>query len=364
MTPFVSVILPCQNERESIKRCIEEIYAVARAHDIHVEVIVSDSSTDGSDKLAEEEGARLVKHDKDGYGFAIREGVRHAEGDIVIYADADGTYDFSDIPKLIHELAHADIAIGSRLQGNIEKGAMPLPHRLLGTPLFNLLLRIFLNINVSDSQSGFRALTKETFNDLDLKTHGMEFATEMIIKAKKKKKKIKEIPSNYFQRGGTSKLRRYRDGWAHLKYIMTQTPLTFYAATGGAISLFGLASLFLAHFTDIVLPSFINSATAKILFPLLGTQIIFFGLFAKTLLYIKYREEDSHIRKITSNLNIKITLIFASLLVLVPALLKITENADQLFELLFVLVILGIQIIFNATLLFILNPFTSHSAEQ
>jgi len=335
-----------------------EIKKIALKKNLTIEIIVSDSSKDGSDEIAKRKGALLIKHDMEGYGFAIREGVRHAKGEIVIYADADNTYHFADIPKFLEKLEEADIVIGSRFSGRIEKGAMPLSHRFLGTPLFNILLRFIFGIKISDSQSGYRAMRKKTFSELNLKTDGMEFATEMIIKAKKKNMKIKEIPIDYSKRKGVSKLRRYRDGMAHLKYILVQTPLAFYFTSGIFFFVVGITSLILANLPLQNLPALFNSATVKILFPILGIELIFLGFFAKTILYTKYKEENEFIRSFYLTIKFRTAIFISSLLILIPIIFKLAGHTDQLFEIFLMSTILGIQIIFNLLILLIFNPFT------
>jgi len=355
MNPIISVVLPCRNEKETIGQCIQKIQKVARNANLDIEIVISDSSEDGSNNIAKEWGAVIVKHDTEGYGFALKEGIKNAKGKIIVFADADDTYCFDDIPKLLKNLEGADIVMGSRLQGKIEKGAMPLLHRFLGTPLFNILLRVIFGIKVSDSQSGYRAMRKETFLKLDLKTNGMEFATEMLIKAKKLNLKIKEIPTDYFQRKGTSKLRRYRDGWAHLKYILLQAPFAFYSTFGFFFFAIGIFSLVFLNFTSLHIPNIFNSATVKILFPIVGVQFLFFGLFAKTYLLTHFEENNTFIKKIYSIFKLKTAISVGALLIFIPLFLKITGIEYGIFEPLLISTIIGVQIIFNSIILAILS---------
>jgi len=352
MPQKISVILPCRNEEEAIGFCLEEIKKTLRDKHLDAEIIVSDSSTDNSAEIASQKGVRVIKHNQKGYGLAIKEGIKNASGEIIIFADADGTYDFKEIPKFIEALKNYDIVIGSRLLGNIENGAMPFSHKIFGIPFLNFLLLILFNIKISDSQSGFRALKKETFNKLNLKTNGMEFATEMLIKAKREKLKIKEIPINYFKRkGGISKLKPYRDGLVHLKYIFMQSPIAIYFTVGGILFVFGL----LGHLFGQEVGYFLNSATVKILFPLVGIQILFLGLFAKTHLYIQFEEKDEFIKRFYSIFKLKIAIILGSILIIIPFLFKITGGIGTFFDLFFVLTIIGLQIIFNSIILSVLS---------
>lgn len=340
MDHLISIILPCRNEKETIGYCIEEVKAISAYARMRVEVIVSDSSDDGSDIIAKQQRATVVEHGREGYGLAIKKGVEKANGDIIVYADADATYPFSDIPLLVKELEHADIVLGSRLAGNIKQGAMPLAHRLLGTPMLNFLLWLFFGIRISDSQSGFRALKKSTFENLCLKTNGMEFATEMLIKAKKNNLKIKEIPITYAQRKGSSKLRPYKDGFAHLKYILMQVPLSLYFMSGGILFLMGISG----HF-------FNGSATVKILLPFIGVQIAFLGLFVKTYLSIHLGEKDDFIRRFYTLFHLKTAIGFGILLIMIALVYKVFGGGEYFFNLLLVSVITGLQIIFNSLVL-------------
>lgn len=310
------------------------------------EIIVSDSSIDDSDKLAEKAGAKVIKHDKEGYGLAIREGIKNSDGELIVFADADKTYDFKSIPKLLDKLTTADLVIASRFKGSIEKGAMPLAHRILGTPLFNLLLMVFFGVQVSDSQSGFRAIRREKFFSLDLKTNGMEFATEMIIKASINNFKIEEIPSDYFKRLGISKLKRYQDGFAHLKYIYLKIPTVFYITIGVGLIISGFFSLLIGDSNPLF-----NLATVKILFPLIGIQILFAGLFAKTYLYLKFEEEKEIFNSFYKIFKLKTAILTGTLLVVAPITFKLFLPSVLSFDVLLVLVILGLQIFFNSLIL-------------
>lgn len=347
MNPTISVILPSRNEKETIGQCIREIKKVADENNLPIEIIVSDSSNDGTEKIAGTEGARVIKHDTEGYGFAVKEGVKNASGEIIIYADADNTYQFGDIPKFLKELEKSDIVLGSRFRGTMETGAMPLLHRFLGTPLFNMLLFILLGIKTSDSQSGYRALRKKTFLELDQKTNGMEFATEMMIKAKRKNLVIQEIATNYSRRGGTSKLRRYRDGFAHLKYIFIQTPVVFYLVTGSMLFFTGVIGFLWGNH----IAPFLTSATIKIFFPILGVQILFLGLFAKTYLATRFGETDEFIKNFYKKFRFSFALVLGFLFIGGAFVMKITGTSEAEFDKTLVFLLIGSQVIFNTTIL-------------
>lgn len=221
MEDYITVILPCRNEEKTVGECIKKIQKVFSENKIKEEIIVSDSSSDNSAAIAKKMGVKVVKHDKEGYGYAYQAGIKHAKGNIIIIGDADNTYDFSEIPKLLSKAQWNDIVIGSRIKGKIHKRAMPWLHRYIGNPLISFILRLLFGSKVSDTQSGFRLIKKEAWEKLNLQTTGMEFATEMIIRATKQGMKITEVPIKYYPRkiGSQSKLRTFKDGWKHLRFM-------------------------------------------------------------------------------------------------------------------------------------------------
>ena len=215
----LSVILPCRNEEESLAACLEQIQKILAANNISGEIIVSDSSSDRSPQIAEHYGARLVKHDKPGYGTAYQEGLGAARGRYLFLADCDGTYDFAEIPNFLQALENCDLAIGNRFSGRMNKSAMPWANRYIGNPLLSGLLRLISGAPVTDAHSGMRAISRQALDRLELKSSGMEFASEMILEAVRKNLKIKEIPIVYYPRQGRSKLRPLIDGGRHLRLM-------------------------------------------------------------------------------------------------------------------------------------------------
>ncbi|MCL4404102.1 glycosyltransferase family 2 protein [Patescibacteria group bacterium] len=350
---MVSIILPCRNERETVGMCVREAWAAARAAGFPAEVIVSDSSTDGSDIIARAAGAVVVKHNREGYGLAVREGVKHATGDTLVYADADGTYALKEIPELLKDLGAADIVIGSRLRGRMAPGAMPIAHRLFGTPVLNLLLFAIFGLKVSDSQSGFRAIRREAFDQLALKTDGMEFATEMLVKAKQLGLRVVETPITYSVRRGVSKLRRYRDGLAHIRYLLLQTPISWYIVPGALTFALGIVALAFS-FVWPGLP-FFSSATARLFFPILGFEMIFLGAFAKTFLWTRFREPNRFAARFNAVLRSKTALAIGIVLICLPAALRLIGVGAELFDPLFVSVLLGFMLIADLFILSVVN---------
>ncbi|MCX8170006.1 MAG: glycosyltransferase family 2 protein [Candidatus Methanomethyliaceae archaeon] len=281
----VSVIIPTLNEEETIGICIEKVKQVFKKYGIRGEIIVSDNSSDNTPNIARSLGAIVITPDKKGYGYAYKYAFKHARGRYIVIGDGDDTYDFLEIPKLLEPLIRneADLVIGSRFKGKIEKGAMPLHHKYIGNPLLTRFLNIFFKAGVSDAHSGFRAIKKDVLDKLELKTEGMEFASEMIIEACKKDLRIKEVPINYYRRKNKfTKLRSFQDGWRHLKFMLLNTPNYLFIYPGVIILIMGIILLLSAYFKIFIgyIPG-IHSMIAGSLLLMIGYNIIFFGIFAK-----------------------------------------------------------------------------------
>lgn len=220
---LVSIILPCRNEEAAIGQCIQNIQKVIDNHNIRGEIIVSDSSKDKSADIAKSMGVTVAEHNKKGYGAALQEGFKHARGKYIFFADADMSYDFSEIPVFIKSLSKGnDLIIGNRFKQPLTGMQMPFLRRYLGNPLLTFLISFLYGIHVHDTQCGMRALRYKTLERLQLKTQGMEFASEMLIKAAKNSLCIKELPIDYYARQGKSKMRPFRDGFRHAIFIFLQ----------------------------------------------------------------------------------------------------------------------------------------------
>jgi glycosyltransferase involved in cell wall biosynthesis len=219
----VSVVLPCLNEEPTIGECITKIKNVFKNLKIQGEIIVADNSNDKSPIIAKSLGAKIVNPSKKGYGNAYLSGIKEARGKIIVMADADGTYDLEEIFKFIRIIknGNADIVVGSRLKGRILPGAMPKLHRYVGNPLLTLIANILFGTRISDMHCGMRAITKKAWEKIKATSKGMEFASEMLIKAAKNKLKIIEVPIIYYPRkGSASKLNPLKDGWRHTKLML------------------------------------------------------------------------------------------------------------------------------------------------
>lgn len=227
--PEISIILPCKNEEKALPFCLEKLKKIILNNNLSAEIIVSDSSTDKSPEIVlreaqnEQKNIILVKHNKNGYGQAYLEAFKVIKGKYIFMADADNTYEFSDLPKFINELKNGfDFVIGNRFSGNMEPFSMSKERQFIGNPTLTLAIKILFSSKINDSQCGLRAIKKDSFEKLNLKSKGMEFASEMIIKSIKNNLKIKELPTNYKRRIGKSKLNPIIDGLRHLKLIITE----------------------------------------------------------------------------------------------------------------------------------------------
>jgi len=228
----LSFVFPCLNEEETLPSCIEEVRTSLEGRGVDYEIVVADNgSTDRSAELAEALGARVVPVEEKGYGAAVRGGIEAAEGKYVMFADGDGSYLLEDAHALYQEAlaAEADMAIAVRSKGRLEPGAMPLLHRCLGTPVLTWLINILFRGRVSDCNSGFRCLRKEAYQEWQVRAAGMEFASELLIKALKHKARIVETPSGLRRdrRSRPPHLRTWRDGMRHLLFIISEKPQLF-----------------------------------------------------------------------------------------------------------------------------------------
>jgi glycosyltransferase involved in cell wall biosynthesis len=279
----VSIVIPCLNEAETIGECVRRARRALDANGISGEVIVADNdSDDGSGALAAASGARVVHEPERGYGSAYMAGLAAARGEYILMADADLTYDFDETPRFLAELeAGADMVIGNRMH-NIHPGAMPWHHRYIGNPLLSGFLNMLFRTGVDDAHCGMRALRRDKLSRLDLRTTGMEFASEMVIRAAKEKLEIRQFPIEYHRRGGTSKLSSFRDGWRHLRFLLVHSPTHLFIVPGALIAALGaiIELIVLTHLAVLGREWQMHALIAGTLLAIVGTQVVALGVCA------------------------------------------------------------------------------------
>ena len=281
--PEVSVVIPCLNEAQNIVECVTQARRALEENALDGEVLVADNaSEDDSAALAQAAGARVVIEPRRGYGSAYLAGFAAARGRYIVMADADLTYDFHEIPRFVEHLrAGADLVMGDRMD-NIKPGAMPWLHRYVGNPVLTGILNLFFRTGVKDAHCGMRALRRDVLARLDLRTTGMEFASEMVIRASKERLDIREFPIEYHPRGGESKLSSFRDGWRHLRFLLVHSPTHLFILPGALLALFGVlvGAVALSQLDIFGRRWDLHTMIAGSLLTVLGTQVLALGLCA------------------------------------------------------------------------------------
>lgn len=290
--PVVSVVMPCLNEEKTLPACVAAARRGIDAAGIPGEVIVVDNgSSDRSAAVAEAAGARIVRCETRGYGNALRAGFAAAQGRFILMGDADESYDFGELPRFWQQIeAGHELVMGSRLRGRIEPGAMPWLHRYLGNPVLSGILRLLFRVPVSDAHCGLRAFTKDAFRRMDLRTGGMELASEIVIKAAAARLRMCEIPITLHKdaRNRPPHLRSFRDGWRHLRYMLMMAPNWLFFLPGllslGAGAL--LIGALLAGPLRIGGVTFdVHTMLLGMAFALLGVYLLLLGCFVKAFSY-------------------------------------------------------------------------------
>ncbi|TAK73798.1 MAG: glycosyltransferase family 2 protein [Dehalococcoidia bacterium] len=232
--PFISIVMPCLNEELTVGVCVQKARNWLEKSGRSGEVLVVDNgSVDRSPEIAQSAGARLVYESKRGYGAALRRGFSEARGEWIVMGDCDDTYDFSDLEPLVRPLEQgADIAMGDRYAGGMAPGAMTWSHRYIGTPVISMLLKMMAGAKSPDSQCGLRAMRADALRGLELRTDGMELASEMLLKASRRGLAITNVPITYGTRVGEAKLNTIRDGWRHLRYLLLASPNYLFTLPG------------------------------------------------------------------------------------------------------------------------------------
>jgi len=277
----LSVVMPCLNEEKTIGNCIDLALDTMRREGIEGEVLVVDNgSVDDSVSVAEQHGARVVHEDAKGYGYALNRGFREALGAYIVFADADESYDFSYVGELYRRLISGkDLVIGNRLAGEMEKGAMPWLHRYLGTPVLTLLVRILFKLKIRDINCGMRGISKEGYNKLELFCGGMEFASEMMIKARIQGLVIDEFPINFKRdkRDRPPHLNTFRDGWRHMRFILLFAPKALFLLLGLSLLSAGFILMILILLSMLGELGIFSMLVSQSLI-LLGAQFILYGV--------------------------------------------------------------------------------------
>jgi glycosyltransferase involved in cell wall biosynthesis len=308
----VSVVIPCLNEANSIGICVGKALDAFRSAGLRGEVVVADNgSTDGSIAIAEKLGARVINVPARGYGSALRAGIAAARGQFIVMGDADDSYDFAEVPRFAEMWRKGyDVVMGNRFRGEIKRGAMPWHHKYIGNPGLSRLLNLFFHAGIGDSHCGMRGFTRAIYDQMDLRSTGMEFASEFVIKAAQLRAKITEIPITLWpdKRGRPPHLRSFRDGWRHLRFMLLYAPNWLFLLPGASLVILGLALVFWLLPGPRVLTSRVtldvHTMIFGVMFALLGVQILSIGAFAKVFSYaerfdhknISLRRALTHVR--------------------------------------------------------------------
>jgi glycosyltransferase involved in cell wall biosynthesis len=287
----LSVVMPCLNEADTLATCIVKAQAAIAAHGVRGEILIADNgSTDGSQAIAKRLGARVIDVTAKGYGNALMGGIAAANGRFVVMGDADDSYDFTELHKFVDGLRRGpDVVQGCRLPsggGRVLPGAMPFLHRWWGNPMFSFMVRRMFAAPIHDVYCGMRGFTKTAYERLDMRCTGMEFATEMIIKASRYKLKIAEVPITLHPDGRKSHaphLKTFRDGWRTLRFFLMCSPRWLFLVPGLLLFLLGLTGYALAMPGIQVMGATLDAHTllASSLALLVGHQAIFFAIFVK-----------------------------------------------------------------------------------
>jgi glycosyltransferase involved in cell wall biosynthesis len=368
--PLVSVVIPCLNEAGNIEACVTAALEAIVRMGVNGEVVVADNdSEDDSAELAERAGARVVLERRRGYGSAYLAGFAASRGRYIVMADADLTYDFNEIPRFVAELENgAEMVIGDRMD-NIKPGAMPWLHQYIGNPILTGLLNLFFRTGISDAHCGMRALRRDVLPRLDLRTTGMEFASEMVIRASKENLRIAEFPIEYHPRGGESKLSSFRDGWRHLRFLLVHSPNHLFIVPGALLAGLGtLVILIVESGVDLFGRAWgVHAIIAGALLMIVGTQVLALGLCAHAYGTYFMGEKDPWFDRMRARFRLEHGLMLGGLFVLVGVALGavilvswIAHGFGSLsYERLAVVaasvLIVGIQIFFSSFLLSILG---------
>jgi hypothetical protein len=365
----VSVVIPCLNEAESIGQCVSAARRVLDEHGLDGEVVVVDNgSDDGSGRIAERAGARVIDEPRRGYGSAYLAGFAAARGDYIVMIDADLTYDFDEIPRFVRELdSGGDLVMGNRMQA-VEPGAMSALSRI-GNPLLSGFLNLLFRTPVRDAHCGMRALRRDVLPALALQATGMELASEMVIRASRGGLAIRELPIALHPREGESKLSPFRDGWRHLRLMLVYHPSFLFLIPGALIGVLGvvLMTLALAHASLFGHVFLTHTLIGGSMLVIVGTQLIGFGLCGRSYAVYQLGDRDPSFERWGRRIKLEHGLVLGILLVtagLVAGAVVVAHwiardfgslAEERITILAATLVIIGVQVFFTSFLLSLLG---------
>jgi Glycosyl transferase family 2 len=366
----LSVVIPCLDEAESIEIVIDKALRTMEAEGIDGEVVVADNgSTDGSPELAEKAGARVVREPRKGYGSAYLAGFNAARGTYIVMGDADDTYDFTQVGRFLEPLHEgADMVIGNRMSG-LQPGSMPWLHRYIGNPVLTGILNLFFRTGVSDAHCGMRAFRRDVLPRLDLRTTGMEFASELVIRSSKVGLDVREVDIEYHPRKGESKLSSFSDGWRHLRFLLVHSPTWLFLIPGAALVVLGvLMGIVVITGLDVLGRVWdVHALIAASLTTIVGTQVLSIGMFGRAYAAYYLHEHDPLFDRMRDRLRLEHGLIAGGLVLaaglgmcVVIAVVWLGRGFGELSEqklavVGMTLVVVGIQIVFGSFFLSVLG---------
>jgi glycosyltransferase involved in cell wall biosynthesis len=372
----LTVLMPCLDEAKTVATCVRKAIEACHAAGIEAEILVADNgSSDGSPELARAAGARVIHVTEKGYGAALRAGIEDARGRFVVMGDADDSYEFQDVPRFLTRLRAGDeLVMGSRFRGVIHPGAMPFLHRFLGNPVLTWILNLFFGAGITDAHCGMRGFSREAIRSLSLRSSGMEFASEMVIRAAQEKLRIGEVPTSLRPdgRGRRPHLRTWRDGWRHLRFMLLFSPWWLFAVPGLAAMTLGLALTVAVGVSEVEIFGRVLHTHFALLgsaLAILGLQITILGMFAKTVFVLDGIGRSPAVERLLAGYRLELALLAGAAAMLAGLgidgrilLFWIRSHGGQLEEAITRLAImggtllaLGVEVIFSAFFLSILK---------
>jgi hypothetical protein len=372
----LTVLMPCLDEARTVGTCVRKAIEACRAAGVDAEVLVADNgSQDGSPELARAAGARVIHVAEKGYGAALRAGIEAARGRFVVMGDADDSYEFEDVPLFLARLRAGDeLVMGSRFRGIIHPGAMPFLHRFLGNPVLTWILNLFFGAGITDAHCGMRGFSRAAVRSLSLRSAGMEFASEMVIRAAQQKLRIGEVPTSLKPdgRGRRSHLRTWRDGWRHLRFMLLFSPLWLFSVPGLTATGLGLVLTVAVAVTRVQLFGRVlhtHFALLSSALAILGLQVTLLGVFAKTVFVLDGIGRNAAIQRLIAGYRLELALLFGAAAVFAGLCIDgrilwiwLRSNGGALDEAITNLAImggtllaLGVEVIFSAFFLSILK---------